>query len=290
MRGIHMMLHNALDRAVKERLILRNPTEDCIIPKIQKQEMKILHPEDMKAYLEAANKRGVLPMFYLELVTGIRKGELTALLWSNLDEEKRTISVSKISIPESAIELLQQEHKKHPDSPWMFPSPRTREMYHPDSIAKLHEKILRDTGLEHIRFHDLRHTFATMALQNGVDVKTVSSMLGHYDAGFTLRTYTHATRQMQEQAAEKMGSFMDKVYSMMGVDVGDTYEEEYYDDYAQGGYDEPDPNESYMPSRRNSGRNAGRVNRYEDNPQMKLVIMQPVSFEEARDIADSNKS
>ena len=233
-RGIHMMLHNALDRAVKERLILRNPTEDCIIPKIQKQEMKILNPEDMKAYLEAADKRGVLPMFYLELVTGIRKGELTALLWSDLDEEKRTISVSKqavgdrnrnvtisrpktensvrkISIPQSAVELLQQEREKHPENPWMFPSPRTGEMYHPDSIAKLHEKILKDTGLEHIRFHDLRHTFATIALQNGVDVKTVSSMLGHYDAGFTLRTYTHATRQMQEQAAEKMGTFMEQV-------------------------------------------------------------------------------
>ena len=201
-----MMLHNALDRAVKERLILRNPTEDCIIPKIQKQEMKILHPEDMKAYLEAADKRGVLPMFYLDLVTGIRKGELTALLWSDLDEERRTISVSKqavgdrnrnvtisrpktensvrkISIPESAIELLRQEHEKHPDNPWMFPSPKTGEMYHPDSMAKLHEKIL----------------------------KTVSSMLGHYDAGFTLRTYTHATRQMQEQAAEKMGNFMERV-------------------------------------------------------------------------------
>ena len=233
-RGIHMMLHNPLDRAVKERLILRNPTEDCIIPKIQKQEMKILHPEDMKVYLEAADKRGVLPMFYLELVTGIRKGELTALLWSDLDEGKRTISVSKqavgdrnrnvtisrpktensvrkISIPLSAVELLRQEHEKHPDNPWMFPSPKTGEMYHPDSIVKLHEKILKNTGLEHIRFHDLRHTFATMALQNGVDVKTVSSMLGHYDAGFTLRTYTHATRQMQEQAAEKMGNFMERV-------------------------------------------------------------------------------
>ena len=173
-------------------------------------------------------------MFYLELVTGIRKGELTALLWSDLDEERRTISVSKqavgdrhrnvtisrpktensvrkISIPESAVELLRQEHEKHLENPWMFPSPKTGEMYHPDSIAKLHEKILRDTGLEHIRFHDLRHTFATMALQNGVDVKTVSSMLGHYDAGFTLRTYTHATRQMQEQAAEKMGNFMEQV-------------------------------------------------------------------------------
>ena len=84
-------------------------------------------------------------------------------------------------------------------------------MYHPDSIVNLHKKILKDAGLPHIRFHDLRHTFATVALQNGVDVKTVSNMLGHYDAGFTLRTYTHATRQMQESAAEKMGNFMEQV-------------------------------------------------------------------------------
>ncbi len=59
--------------------------------------------------------------------------------------------------------------------------------------------------------HNIRHTFATVALQNGVDIKTVSSMLGHYDAGFTLRTYTHATRQAQNDAAEKMGSFMAQV-------------------------------------------------------------------------------
>ena len=65
----------------------------------------------------------------------------------------------KISIPESAVELLRQEHEKHPENPWMFPSPRTGEMYHPDSIAKLYEKILKDTGLEHIRFHDLRHPY-----------------------------------------------------------------------------------------------------------------------------------
>ena len=57
----------------------------------------------------------------------------------------------------------------------------------------------------------MRYTFTTPALQNGVDIKTVSSMLGYYDAGFTLRTYTHATRQMQDQAAETMGSFMAQV-------------------------------------------------------------------------------
>ena len=62
-----------------------------------------------------------------------------------------------------------------------------------------------------LRFHDLRHTFATTALQNGVDVKTVSSMLGHFDAGFTLRTYTHATRQKQDEATQTMGSFMEQV-------------------------------------------------------------------------------
>ena len=232
-RGIHMMMHNALDRAVKERLILRNPTEDCIIPKIEKQEMKILPAESMGAYLKAAEERGVLPMFYLELTTGLRKGELVALLWDDLDAEQRTISVSKqaavrngkititrpktetsvrrISIPQEAVDFLVQEHEKHPDNPYMFPSPKTGEMYHPDSVVNLHKKILKDAGLEHIRFHDLRHTFATTALQNGVDVKTVSSMLGHYDAGFTLRTYTHATRQAQDEAAEKMGEFMAQV-------------------------------------------------------------------------------
>ena len=104
--------------------------------------------------------------------------------------------------------MLLREHKKHPDNPYMFPSPKTGGMYHPDSVVNLHKKILKDAGLEHIRFHDLRHSFATMALQSGVDVKTVSSMLGHSDAGFTLRTYTHATRQKQDEAAQKMGGLL----------------------------------------------------------------------------------
>ena len=233
-RSLHLMLHNALNRTVKERLILRNPTEDCIAPKVQKFEMQILQPEHIKTYLDAAEKRGLLPMFYLELVSGLRKGELTALLWSDLDITNRTISVSKqyvknpnreltlsrpktetsvrkVSISQEAVDLLVAEHKRHPNNPYMFPSPITREMYHPDSIVNLHKKILKDAGLPHIRFHDLRHTFATLALQNGVDVKTVSSMLGHYDAGFTLRTYTHATRQKQDEAAQTMGSFMAQV-------------------------------------------------------------------------------
>ena len=92
----------------------------------------------------------------------------------------------------------------------MFPSPVTGEMYYPDSVVNLHKKILKDAGLPHIRFHDLRHTFATLALQNGVDVKTVSSMLGHYSAGFTLDTYAHVTTDAQLKAAQTMGSILSR--------------------------------------------------------------------------------
>jgi len=231
-RGIHTMLHHCLDRAVKERLIPRNPTDECIIPKIQKREIKILPAESLRAYLHGADERGVLPMFFLELVSGVRKGELVALLWSDLDVQNKTISVSKqatvidhqiqvtrpktetsireVSIPQEqeAVDLLVQEHEKHPSSPYIFPSPKTGRMYHPDSVVNLHKRILRDAGLEHIPFHALRHTFATTALQTDIDVKTVSSMLGHYSAGFTLNTYTHATTRMQEKSASWMDSYM----------------------------------------------------------------------------------
>ena len=227
------MLHSVFEWAVKDRLIPRNPTEDCIAPKVQKIEMQILPPEHIKDYLDAADKRGLLPMFYLELVTGLRKGEITALLWSDLDARNNTISVSKqsvknpngeltlsrpktetsvrkISIPQEAVDLLIAEHGKHPENPYMFPSPATGEMYYPDSVVNLHKKILKDAGLPHIRFHDLRHTFATLALQNGVDVKTVSSMLGHYSAGFTLDTYAHVTTDAQLKAAQTMGSILSR--------------------------------------------------------------------------------
>ena len=180
--GVHVMLHNCLNRAVKERLLVRNPADDVIVPKIDKKEMKILPPEQVKAYLKAANARGVLPLFYLELTSGLRKGEIAALLWGDLDVENCTLSVTKqlvssrdgelkitqpktatsvrlISLPQETVELLKEELAKHPLNIYMFPSPRTGGMYHPDSIVKLHKKILNDAGIEHLRFHDLRHPY-----------------------------------------------------------------------------------------------------------------------------------
>ena len=227
-RSLHLMLHSALERAVKERLILRNPTEDCIAPKVQKFEMQILQPEHNETSGTTPPYSLCSSMFYLELVSGLRKGELTALLWSDLDITDKTISVSKqvnringelvvsqpktsnsirkLAIPQRAVELLVEEHAKHPHSPYLFVSPKTGTMFDPDSFRHTHEKILKAIGAEHIRFHDLRHTFATLSLKYGVDVKTLSGALGHYDAGFTLRTYTHATEGMKRDAADTIGS------------------------------------------------------------------------------------
>ena len=230
-RGIHMLLHNALEQAVKEGFIKKNPTDGCTPPKLERKEMKVIQPEQVGAYLQAAAKHNVLPMFYLELTSGLRRGELLALLWTDLDMDRQSISVSKsvrgirgelkvsepktrhsvrtVVIPQQAVDLLIQEHELHPDNPYMFPSPVTGTMYHPDAVTRIHRNLLKEAGIEHIRFHDLRHTFATLALQNGVDIKTLSGMLGHYSSGFTLDTYTHVTDKMQWEAAKKMGSFMD---------------------------------------------------------------------------------
>ena len=78
----------------------------------------------------------------------------------------------------------------------------------PDSVLHMLQRVLKRAGLPRIRFHDLRHTFATMALQNGVDVKTVSSMLGHYSAGFTLDTYAHVTKDTQIQAVNTVSGIL----------------------------------------------------------------------------------
>lgn len=227
-RGVHTLLSNCLDQAVAERLILVNPAQGCKLPKLEKKEMHILPQEKIGMYLAEAERRGLLAAFYLELTTGLRRGELLALLWTDLDAEAKTISITKqvnrikgelvvsppktqnsiriLAIPQQAVDFLISEHNKHPSSPYMFPSPKTGTMYDPDAFRRTHDKILKAIGAEHVRFHDMRHLFATLSLKNGVDAKTLSAALGHYSAGFTLNTYTHATTQMKQDAADTIGA------------------------------------------------------------------------------------
>ena len=83
----------------------------------------------------------------------------------------------------------------------------------PDSVLHMLHRVLKRAGLPKVRFHDLRHTFATLALQNGVDIKTVSGMLGHFSAGFTLDTYAHVTTSAKREAAKQWATFSLARYS-----------------------------------------------------------------------------
>ena len=230
-RSLHAVLRQCLEQAVRERLIPINPAAGCRLPPKEKKQRQIIPPEKLGAYLQAAEEHGVLPMFYLELTTGLRRGELLALLWTDLNIKEKCLTVSKsvsrgkgelrvtepktsnsirtVYIDNEAVRLLVEDRKNHPFTPYLFPSPVTGGMYGPDCVAHIHKKLLEKAGIEeHVRFHDLRRTFATMALQNGVDPKTVSRMLGHYSAEFTLDVYANVTKDMQKAAAQKIGGFM----------------------------------------------------------------------------------
>ena len=181
-RRIHAVLQAALKQAVKERLIPYNPCENCRIPPKDKKEMTILPPEKIGRYLQEAEKYGVLSMFYLELSSGLRRGELLALQWEDLNVKERILtvnkqvtrmegeldvtepktknSVRKVALSQQAVDLLVQEHERHPDNPILFPSSRTGGYWSPDAVSRINRKLLKNAGIEeHVRFHDLRHPY-----------------------------------------------------------------------------------------------------------------------------------
>ena len=142
--------------------------------------MTIIPPEKLGVYLSEAEKYGVLPMFFLELSSGLRRGELLALRWDDLNVKDRILSVSKqvtridgelvvtepktknsvrkVALSQQAVDLLVQEHEQHPDSPILFPSPRTGGYWSPDAVSRINRKLLAEAGIEeHIRFHEVRH-------------------------------------------------------------------------------------------------------------------------------------
>ncbi len=168
-------------------------------------------------------------MYYVELATGLRRGELLGLKWEDIDlnhgilRVKRQISRINGEVVEAplktknayrtlplaadTVDVLKMQRKKANGSAWVFPAPDGGPIS-PDSVLNKLHRVLKRAGLPEVRFHDLRHTFATLALQNGVDIKTVSGMLGHFSAGFTLDTYAHVTTTAQMAAANTMSGVL----------------------------------------------------------------------------------
>ena len=228
-RNIHQIISSALKLAAEQRLIAHNPADGCALPKAERKEMQTLPVEQLTSFLRKAKDSGVFALYYIDLTTGLRRGELLGLKWSDIDLEKGDLRVQRqigridgkiiemplktknayrtLPLSADAISVLKIQKCKVGNSEWVFPSPTGGPMS-PDSVLHMLHRVLKRAGLEHIRFHDLRHTFATLALQNGVDIKTVSGMLGHFSAGFTLDTYAHVTTSAKREAAKTMGNIL----------------------------------------------------------------------------------
>lgn len=222
-RMCHATCRTALEKAVQDGLIRTNPAIGCKLPPKKTREMQVLDRDELQRFLIQAQAEGYYELFLLDLATGLRRGELMALQRDDLDfetgvlnvnkqvyqvngelqfsEPKTKNSIRKIVLPSAVVEVL-REYKKTVNARWMFPSPVKEDRpITPGVVRKRLQLILEHAGCKHVRFHDLRHTFATLALQNGMDVKTLSAMLGHVSAATTLDIYTHITDDMQRTAA-----------------------------------------------------------------------------------------
>ena len=226
-RACHANCRTALERAKNEELITINPAIGCKLPPKKVREMQVLTREEIQRFLIQAKAEGYFELFLLELTTGLRRGELLALQWDDLNIETGELHITKqvyrtkedgllisqpktrssirtIILPPPMLAIL-LEYRKTMDSHWLFPSPVKEDSpMDPGAIRQRLHLILEHAQCKQVRFHDLRHTFATTALGSGMDVKTLSAMLGHMSAATTLDIYTHVTDVMQAEAAAKI--------------------------------------------------------------------------------------
>ena len=225
-RSCHATCRTALQKAVDEKLISVNPAIGCKLPPKKAQEMQVLTHEEMRRFLIQSKQDDFYELALLELATGMRRGEICALKWSDLDFETGALHIQRqtyhvdhgvvisepktkqssrsIILPPSVLNVLRQ-YRGTVDSEWMFPSPvKEGEPLNPNGVYRKMVKILDRAQCKRVRFHDLRHTFATTALEHGMDIKTLSAIIGHVSSATTLDIYSHITDEMQANAANKI--------------------------------------------------------------------------------------
>ena len=231
-RGIHMVLREALDSAVREGLIPINPADATSPPKIQRTEKQVLSKDQLEAFMDLLKfDQWWYGFFYTEIITGMRKGEICGLQWKDFDGKNGTLRVVRsidfvngelvisetktedgkrtIYLPHSLWRLLAERKKKFRHGKWIFPNVLRPELpLHPETAYRKFKELLRKAGLPDIRFHDLRHTFTSHAANSGISPKTLSEIVGHSKASFTLDTYAHVTGDMQKNAANVVTNYL----------------------------------------------------------------------------------
>ena len=179
-RNIHQMICSAYNLAIEQCLVTKNPTQGCALPKVEHKEMKTLTADQLSAFFQEARDSGVYELYYLDLATGLRRGELLGLKWTDIDLDRGILKIQRaisrqngnvveaplktknayrtLPLSADAIDVLKAQKNKVGSSEWVFPSPTGGPMS-PDSVLHMLQRVLKRAGLPRIRFHDLRHPY-----------------------------------------------------------------------------------------------------------------------------------
>jgi integrase len=242
-RTMHIVLHKALSDAIKLGLVTRNVCEMVSPPRKARQEMQVLSADQARTFLAAAVGEPDEALFIMALATGMRRGELLGLKWQDISFQESVLCVrrtlnrvptvlgegagslvesepktaqSRRSIvpPGFAIEALQRQKelqagwKKNADTAWeehgyVFTTQLGRYI-HPNSLYRHFKELLKKAGLPDIRFHDLRHSVASLLLSSGIHPKVVQEILGHSQISMTMDIYSHVLPTMHQDAMDKL--------------------------------------------------------------------------------------
>ena len=239
-RNIHGVLHSMLEAAVRDEILLRNVSEKCRLPRVTQTQVKAITTAELGRFLQAIEGEPFRNIFFVDIFSGLRISEILGLRWDDVDFENGCIYVRqqlmqnqergdfsyflaapkegkqrKVILANAVLGAIQKQHihqlkqRMAAGELWdnSFDLVFTNDFGRPlnrRTVYKHLKRVLRDCGMGDYTFHSLRHSFATISLENGDDIKTVQTNLGHYAASFTLKTYVHVSDQMQRNSAARM--------------------------------------------------------------------------------------
>jgi integrase len=224
---VHRILRYALREAVEDELIAQNPCVRGDKPRHEAAYRPTLELDQVQRFLACAQTGEYHELFFLALATGMRQGEIFGLRWDAVDFGSASLYVRatlargkdgtptlippkssrrrRIDLGERLVQLLRElKQRQSPQSIWVFTDPRGEPLEKNRFVRGVFHPLLRQAGIQRIRFHDLRHTCATLALSSGVNVKVISERLGHSSAKMTLDVYARALPTLQREAAERL--------------------------------------------------------------------------------------
>lgn len=230
------VLHVGLETAKKMGLITSNPADGVMLPAIPQYAYHPLNQEQLKALYKRLKNHPKRDLFLFTLYTGLRQGEIIGLTWSALDLPNQTMNIYRqiqynkdtneyywcdpkggrtrvLALNRHAMDILIRldAQMRHDPDDFVFPS-RVGTHLTPPAVYDSFKKVISSIGCEKVRFHDLRHTYAVMSLQAGMDPKTLQYNLGHFSAAFTLDVYCHCIDEMKRKAAERLDVFFDNLF------------------------------------------------------------------------------